>query len=251
MIPDISGPIDLNGKVSLITGAARGIGKSIAVALAREGSTISVADLLPCSDTAKCIKKHTQEVLDLRCDVLKKENINQCVKQVIQRWGRIDILVNNAAILGSYTKELEDYTEEEWDHILNTNLKSTYLITQAVWPHMKKQGGGKIVCMGSIAGRIGGVMAGPHYCASKGGIHAFVKWAAKNGIKYGIHVNGVAPGPVATPMTVNEPYKDEMVPLGRLGQPQDIAEVVVFLVSQASNFITGNILDVNGGIVMV
>ncbi|MBN1636710.1 MAG: 3-oxoacyl-ACP reductase FabG [Deltaproteobacteria bacterium] len=251
MIPDISGPIDLNGKVSLITGAARGIGKSIAEALAREGSYVSLADLLPCSDTVKCIKKHTREVLDLQCDVLKKEDIDQCVKQVIQRWGRIDILVNNAAIMGSYDKELEDFTEEEWDHIINTNLKSTYLMTQAVWPHMKKQGGGKVVCMGSIAGRIGGLMAGPHYCASKGGIHAFVKWAAKNGTRYGIHVNGIAPGPVATPMTVNEPYKDEMVPLGRLGQPQDIAEVVVFLVSQASNFITGNIMDVNGGIVMV
>jgi NAD(P)-dependent dehydrogenase (short-subunit alcohol dehydrogenase family) len=94
-------------------------------------------------------------------------------------------------------------------------------------------------------------MAGPHYCASKGGIHAFIKWAAKNGIEIGIYVNGIAPGPIATPMIENEPYKDEMVPLGRLGQPEDIAEAVVFLASQASNFITGNILDVNGGILML
>ncbi len=126
----------------------------------------------------------------------------------------------------------------------------TFLMTQAVWPHMEKQGFGKIICLGSIAGRIGGVLAGPHYCASKGGIHAFVKWAAKHGTRSGIYVNGIAPGPIATPMTENEPYKDEMVPLGRLGQPQDIAEVAVFLASQASNFITGNIIDVNGGILM-
>jgi 3-oxoacyl-[acyl-carrier protein] reductase len=116
---------------------------------------------------------------------------------------------------------------------------------------MVKQGGGKIVCLGSIGGRVGGVLAGPHYCASKGGVHAFVKWAAKNGASEGIYVNGIAPGPIVTPMIADKPYKDEMVLLGRLGHPDDIAEVAVFLCSQASNFITGNIIDVNGGMLMV
>jgi len=105
--------------------------------------------------------------------------------------------------------------------------------------------------MGSIAGRIGGILAGPHYCASKGGVHALVKAFAKRGAPAGIYVNGIAPGPVPTPMIAAEPYKDEMVPLGRLGQPEDIAEAVVFLSSQASHFITGQVLDVNGGMLMI
>lgn len=250
MMNDISRPVDLTGKVSFVTGASRGIGRTVADALAREGSNVAVCDVLSCTETVADILSRKRECLEFRLDILKKSDIHNAVAEVIKKWGRIDILVNNAAILGEYTKELEEYTEDEWDRLIQVNLKGTFLVTQAVWPHMKKDGGGKIVCMGSIAGRIGGVLAGPHYCASKGGIHAFAKWAAKNGMKYGIYVNGIAPGPIATPMTENEPYRDEMVPMGRLGQPQDIAEVVVFLASQASNFITGNILDVNGGILM-
>lgn len=248
---DISGPIDLTGKVALVTGASRGIGRTVADALAREGSNIAVCDVLECTDTVADIQKREQEYLEFRFDILSKSDVHNTVSEVIKKWGRIDILINNAGILGESTKELEEYTEDEWDRLIQVNLKGTFLVTQAVWPYMKKNGGGKIVCMGSIAGRVGGVLAGPHYCASKGGIHAFVKWAAKNGMKYGIYVNGIAPGPIATPMTENEPYRDEMVPIGRLGRPEDIAEAVVFLASQASNFITGKILDVNGGILMV
>ncbi len=124
------------------------------------------------------------------------------------------------------------------------------MLTQAIWPHMAKQGGGKIVCIGSIAGRMGGLRAGPHYTSSKGAIHAFVKWAAKKGAPFGIYVNGIAPGPIDTPMIANQGYTADGIPLGRLGQPEDIAMAVVFLASQASNFITGQILDVNGGILM-
>ncbi|MBN2298285.1 MAG: SDR family oxidoreductase [Deltaproteobacteria bacterium] len=243
--------MDLTGKVALVTGASRGIGRTVADALAREGSNIAVCDVLECTDTVADIQKREQEYLEFRFDILSKSDVHNTVSEVIKKWGRIDILINNAGILGESTKELEEYTEDEWDRLIQVNLKGTFLVTQAVWPYMKKNGGGKIVCMGSIAGRVGGVLAGPHYCASKGGIHAFVKWAAKNGMKYGIYVNGIAPGPIATPMTENEPYRDEMVPIGRLGRPEDIAEAVVFLASQASNFITGKILDVNGGILMV
>jgi 3-oxoacyl-[acyl-carrier protein] reductase len=251
MMNDISGPIDLTGKVSLVTGASRGIGRAIADALAREGSNVAVCDVLPCKDTVADIQSRERECLDFRFDILKKNDIHTAVSEVIKKWGRIDILVNNAGILGDSTKEFEEYSEDEWDRLIQVNLKGTFLVTQAVWPHMKKNGGGKIVCMGSIAGRVGGVLAGPHYSASKGGVHAFVKWAARNGVKYGIYVNGIAPGPITTPMIENEQYRDEMVPMGRLGQPQDIAEVVVFLASQASNFIAGKILDVNGGSLMI
>jgi 3-oxoacyl-[acyl-carrier protein] reductase len=124
------------------------------------------------------------------------------------------------------------------------------LLTQAIWPHMVNQGGGKIVCIGSIAGRMGGLRAGPHYTATKGAVHAFVKWAARKGAPFGIYVNGIAPGPVDTPMIAGQAYSEEGIPLGRLGHPEDIAMAVVFLASQASNFITGQILDVNGGILM-
>jgi 3-oxoacyl-[acyl-carrier protein] reductase len=251
MIAPISGPIDLTDKIAVVTGASRGIGRATCRALSREGAHVAALDVLSTDDTISEIKGQGRKAIGLFCDVLYREQVRKAVEQVVELWGRIDILVNNAGILGNSQRPFEEITIEEWDHLLETNLRGTFLMTQAVWPHMRAQGGGKIVCMGSIAGRIGGLLAGPHYCASKGGIHTFVKWAAKNGIRSGIYVNGIAPGPIATPMTADEPYKDEMVPLGRLGQPEDIAEVVVFLASQASNFITGNIIDVNGGVLMV
>ncbi|MCK4791677.1 MAG: 3-oxoacyl-ACP reductase FabG [Desulfobacteraceae bacterium] len=251
MIAPTSGPIDLTDKVAIVTGASRGIGQATCVALAREGVRIAACDVLSSKETVEEIRSKGHEVLEIECNVQKKASIQKAVAQVIDTWGRIDIMVNNAGILGDSRKQFEEYTLEDWDLLLQTNLRGTFLMTQAVWPCMEKQGGGKVICLGSIAGRIGGLLAGPHYCASKGGIHAFVKWAAKKGASLGIYVNGIAPGPIVTPMTMNEPYKDDMVPLGRLGQPEDIAEVVVFLASQASNFITGNIIDVNGGILMV
>jgi 3-oxoacyl-[acyl-carrier protein] reductase len=245
-----SGPIDLTDKVAIVSGASRGIGRAIAEALSREGANVATIDILSTADTAAAVEAVGRKALNIQCNIREKADIEKALDQIVNIWGHIDILVNNASVLGDSGKPFKEYTVEEWDSLLQTNLRGTFLMTQAVWPHMEKQGFGKIICLGSIAGRIGGVLAGPHYCASKGGIHAFVKWAAKHGTRSGIYVNGIAPGPIATPMTENEPYKDEMVPLGRLGQPQDIAEVAVFLASQASNFITGNIIDVNGGILM-
>ena len=251
MIAPVSGPIDLTGRVAIVTGASRGIGRAICLALAREGASVGLCDILPSPETAKKIRSMGQEVLEVQCDIRRKASILSAVNQIVDSFGRIDILVNNAGILGDSSKQFEEYSEDEWDFLLQTNLRGVFLMTQAVWSYLKKQGSGKVICVGSIAGRIGGLLAGPHYCASKGGIHAFVKWAAKKGATLGIYVNGIAPGPIKTPMTTNEPYKSTMVPLGRLGEPEDIAEVAVFLASQASNFITGNIIDVNGGILMV
>jgi 3-oxoacyl-[acyl-carrier protein] reductase len=251
MIAPVSGPIDLTGKVAIVTGASRGIGRAICLALAREGANVGLCDILPNPETSRKIRSMGQEVLEVQCDIRRKASILSAVNQIVDSFGRIDILVNNAGILGDSSKQFEEYSEDEWDLLLQTNLRGVFLMTQAVWPYLKKQGSGKVICVGSIAGRIGGLLAGPHYCASKGGIHAFVKWAAKKGSTLGIYVNGIAPGPIKTPMTTNEPYKDTMVPLGRLGEPEDIAEVAVFLASQASNFIAGNIIDVNGGILMV
>lgn len=246
----VSGPIKLDGQVALVTGAARGIGQAVCLSLAREGAKVAACDVLSCKETIRKISDNGRSALSLQCDVGAPASVRSAVENVISAWGRIDILVNNAAILGDSVKPFSDYGVDEWDSLLKINLRGTFLTTQAVWPQMKAQGGGKITCIGSIAGKIGGILAGPHYCASKGGIHAFVKWAAKHGTGHGIFVNGIAPGPIATPMTASEPYNAAMVPLGRLGQPEDIAEAVLFLSSQASNFITGNILDVNGGMLM-
>jgi 3-oxoacyl-[acyl-carrier protein] reductase len=251
MTAPLSGPVDLTDKNVIVSGASRGIGRAISEALAREGANVATIDVLSTADTAAAVEAIGRKSLQIQCNIRKKVDIETAIDRIANTWGHIDILVNNASVLGNSCKAFSEYLEEEWDSLLQTNLRGTFLMTQAVWPHMKRQKFGKIICLGSIAGRIGGILAGPHYCASKGGIHAFVKWAAKKGAVSGIYVNGIAPGPIVTPMTENEPYKDEMVPLGRLGQPQDIAEVAVFLASQASNFITGNIIDVNGGILMV
>ena len=247
----VSGPIDLSGQAAMVTGAARGIGQAICAALAREGADVACCDILPTSSTAELVKAQNRQALEIHCDIRSREQVQNAVHCMMDHWSRIDILVNSVGILGESRQPVEELSTEDWDLVLEVNLRGAFLALQAVWPHLIKRGCGKIVLLGSIAGRIGGVLAGPHYCASKGGIHALVKWAAKRGAPLGIHVNGIAPGPIATPMTENEPYHAGMVPLGRLGQPEDIAEVALFLASQSSNFITGNVLDVNGGILMV
>ncbi len=246
----ISGPIDLSGRVAIVTGGARGIGRATCVSLSREGAEIVVCDVLPLGETLADIQKQNRKAVGLKCDVSSLKEVLKVVEQTLQKFGKIDILINNAGVMGKTGLAIEEITLQDWDFHLNINLKGTFLFCQAVWPIMIKQGFGKIVCIGSIAGKIGGVLAGPDYCASKGGIHAMVKCLAKKGVTHGIYVNGIAPGPIRTPMTKDEPYKDEMVPLGRLGEPEDIAEAVLFLASPASNFITGTILDVNGGILM-
>jgi len=235
----------------VVSGAARGIGKASCVALAREGADVAAVDVLPAEETVTEMKRLGRVALPLVCNIEDPQAIRAMVGRVRQEFGKVDVLVNNAAILGASEKSFEDYAPEEWEQVFRVNVRGPALLTQAIWPHMVNQGGGKIVCIGSIAGRMGGLRAGPHYTASKGAIHAFVKWAARKGAPFGIYVNGIAPGPIDTPMIANQGYTAEGIPLGRLGQPEDIAMAVVFLASQASNFITGQILDVNGGILMV
>lgn len=246
----ISGPINIEGRVALVTGASQGIGRASSMALSREGAKIAVIDIQACEQTAEAIRSLGGEAMEIAMDARDKTSVAGAVHKVMEVWGRVDILVNNAGILGESALPVEAYTLDDWDSVLQTNLRGAFLMTQAVWPFIRSQKFGKIICMGSIAARVGGVLAGPHYCASKGGIHSFVKWAAKRGVRHGIYVNGIAPGPIETPMIADQPYRDDMVPLGRLGQPEDIAEAVVFLASQASNFITGAIIDVNGGMFM-
>jgi 3-oxoacyl-[acyl-carrier protein] reductase len=250
LVPEISGPSNLAGKVAIVTGASRGIGKAIVKSLATSGAYVGLIDISSCDETLDSIN-YKNNAVAIRCDITNSDETRNSLDKIISHFGKIDILVNNAGMLGSCGKELEEFSLDEWNKLLNTNLTGTFLVTKQVWPYMKKAGQGKIICVGSIAGKIGGLFAGPHYCSSKGGVHSFVKWAAKNGAKYGILVNGVAPGPIATDMIKNEKQiNDSMVPIGRLGQPEDIAEAVSFLSSQQSNFITGCVLNVTGGLLI-
>jgi 3-oxoacyl-[acyl-carrier protein] reductase len=246
----ISGPIDLRGKVAIVTGGARGIGKATCIALAREGAKIIVCDILSAEETLAEVQKHNSKGIGLRCDVTNKAEIERVIERAIAEFERVDILVTSAGVLGKTNVPIQEISVQDWDFQLNINLKGTFLFCQGVWPIMASQQMGKIVCIGSLAGKIGGVLVGPEYSASKGGVHAMVKCLARRGMSHGIYVNGIAPGTVRTPMIKDEHYRDEMIPLGRLGEPEDIAEAVLFLASSASNFITGTVLDVNGGVII-
>lgn len=238
---------NLKDQVAIITGGAKGIGKAISCSLAREGVKIVILDILPLEDTINYISNNYQvHCLGLKCDVTDYKQVKNAVGEVINNFKKIDILICNAGVFGN--TKFEEIDEKEWDKVFSVNIKSYFLCTQAVFPFMKEQGYGKIIYMGSSAGKNGGLLAGPHYVASKGAVHAFVKWIAKYGGRFGIYANAIAPGPVKTDLIKGQPFHDDMFPLGRLGEPEDIAEAAVFLASQESNWISGEVLDVNGGI---
>ena len=258
---DISGQLDLKGRLAIVTGAARGIGRAIALALGREGADVVIADWIDMETTVQRIKEMGRQVLAVKTDVSQKASVVRMVEKAISAFGKVDILVNNAGSCHRVT--LEDITEEQWDRDIGTILKGAFFCAQAILPHMKKQGYGKIVNISSISGKIGGAVSkttddpeakgsrsGPAYAAAKGGVIAFTKWVAKDVGCHGIYVNGIAPGPVTSEMTKGYSYPVETLSIARMGEPQDIAEAVVFLASNASNYITGQILNVDGGWVM-
>jgi 3-oxoacyl-[acyl-carrier protein] reductase len=162
--------------------------------------------------------------------------------------GRLDILVTAAGVYGR-TTGIDDLDEDELEAVLAVNLKGALWCVQAALP-MMRQHGGSIVCIGSVAGKVGGVLAGPHYVASKGAVHALVKWVARTQAVHGVRANGVAPGAVETEMIRGKGYTPDYCPLGRLGRPEDVAQAVLFLASPASDYVTGTVLDVNGGYFM-
>lgn len=257
----ISSPIKLHGRIALVTGAARGIGQAIARSLAREGADLAVADLLPTEETVAAIQALGRRALGLHCDVTNPSEVTSMVEQTVQHFGRIDILVNNAGI--AYRGNLEETGEEMWGRDLNVVLGGTYRVTQAVYPLMRRQGYGKIVNIASVSGKIGGAVSkagdsdeamrgrtGPAYAAAKGGVLAFTRWVAKDGGRYGITCNAVCPGATETEMTRGFDYNVAGLPIARMGRPEDIAEAVVFLASPAANYITGQALNVDGGMVM-
>jgi len=245
----------LKDRVAIVTGAARGIGRAIAVALAREGARVAAwdLDLVQLDDLVGQVRARGGEVLALSVDVTRKDQIQEAVGQVLARWGRVDILVNNAGIYE--VLPVEDISEEQWDRVLAVNLKGAFLCSQAVIPAMKRQGSGSIVSMASSAGKSGGTLSGAHYAVSKAGVICLTKQLARELGPHGITANAVAPGRIDTPMIhlasdeENEAFRLR-TPLGRLGTPEDVAGAVVFLVSDEASFVTGEIVDVNGGLLI-
>src|SRR5262245_48187028 len=252
-----SARVDLRGQVAIITGAARGIGQACALALAAEGADIVSADLGPSAETVSRVTALGRRALDLPTDVTRRESVKHLIEVALAEFGRIDILVNNAGTLARVG--IEDTTDELWDRDVNTTLRGTFYCIQAVLPHMKERRSGKIVNISSISGKIGGVASravgskfgrsGPAYAAAKAGVLALTRWVAKDVGREGSYVNAIAPGGVETEMTRGYDYGVESIPIPRMGQPEDIAQAVVFLASQMSNYVTGAVLDVNGGIV--
>jgi len=183
--------------------------------------------------------------------VSKSQEVKGMVETVIRKWNKIDILVNNAGITS--LQKIEEISEEEWDHVININVKGHFLCAKHVIPHMKKAGHGKIINMGSLIGKNGGVISGGVYGTTKGAIHSFTFVLAKELAPYGINVNAVAPGPIYTEMTKNMPPEkidymiQNIIPLKRFGKPEEVGKAIVFLASSDSDFITGEVLDINGG----
>ena len=245
----------LKDRVAIVTGAARGIGKAITLTFVREGAKVVLVDVdKERLETLKNeIEKNRKEVMTLSCDITKSPEVQAMVNQVQGTLGRIDILINNAGIIRRGT--IETITEEDWDQVIAVNLKGTFNCCKAVVEIMKKQSYGKIVNVSSIAGKLGDITSAPGYGPSKAGVDALTKTLARQLASHGINVNAVSPHAIETEMSAqwSEERRKEIIasiPLGRLGKPEDVAEAVLFLVSEEASFITGEILDVNGGALM-
>ena len=245
----------LNDRVAIVTGAARGIGKAIALVFFREGAKVALVDVE--GERVKILQEEIRrgggQAIAVPCDVSKTTEVKKMVDQVQRAFGRIDILVNNAGIIRRGT--IETVTEEDWDRVMEVNLKGPFNCSKAVVEIMKKQGYGKIVNVSSIAGKIGDITSAPGYGPSKAGMDALTKTLARQLAPCGINVNGVAPHAIETEMSAEwsaEKRKAivDAIPLKRLGKPEDVAAAVLFLSCDTAAFITGEIIDVNGGYLM-
>ena len=248
---------NLTGKTALVTGASRGIGRGIALCLAKQGADVAV-NYHSSEEEARAvvgeIKKLGQKAIAVRADVSKSDQVGAMVQKVVQEFGRLDILVNNAGVLNY--KTLDQMTEEDWDWVIDTNLKGQFLCAKAAVPLMEKNGWGRIINIASIAsGGVGvGYPALAHYCASKGGVVALTEGlAVELGVK-GITVNAIAPGAIETDMaksiTEDEQVKRGLLarlPIKRIGQPEDVGAAAVFLASDEAGYMTGSVVYVDGG----
>ena len=244
----------LEGRIAIVTGASKGIGKAIAEKLSEEGALVYVADIdaKGASGAAEEIRKSGRGAEGIAVDIARKESVDAMVSHVIARSGKIDILVNNAGVFGK-NKPIDQITMEEWDATLTVNLRGTHIVSQAVVREMMARKSGKIVNLGSMSAQTGGLKAGVDYTASKGGIHALTKAYARYGARSGVTVNTVVPGFILTDMTrswAEDKDSGKDIPLGRVGTVRDVANVVFFLASPLSDYVTGQVVNVNGGIVL-
>ena len=246
--------MDLKGKVAIVTGGARGIGKSIAIRLASAGANVVVADVLEeiAKSTAEEISQKGIEAISIGVDVSSLSSVEKMVKKSLDKFGRIDILVNNAGV--TRDSLIMRMKEEDWDLVLDINLKGAFNCTKVVSPIMMKQRSGKIVNIASIVG-ISGNAGQANYSASKGGLIALTKTCAKELASRQINVNAVAPGFIQTSMTERLPAEvkeklSSQIPFGKIGKPEDVANAVLFLVSEEAIYITGEVIKVDGGMAM-
>ncbi|WP_116090498.1 2-dehydro-3-deoxy-D-gluconate 5-dehydrogenase KduD [Sphingomonas crusticola] len=247
----MTNPFDLTGKVAVITGANTGIGQAIALALAQAGADIAAVGRTPAEDTVAQARALGRTAEVISADLSTIEPVQRVIDETLEKLGRLDILVNNAGIIRR--ADAVDFTEADWDAVIDTNLKSVFFLCQAAGRHMIAQGGGKIINIASLLSFQGGIRV-PSYTASKSGVAGMTKLLANEWAGKSVQVNGIAPGYIATNNTTalqSDPVRNrailDRIPAGRWGDPADLGGAAVFLASSASDYVTGHILAVDGG----
>lgn len=247
----------LINRVGIVTGAGQGIGRSIANLLAEHGAKVAVNDVNMelIEKVVNEINSHNCVAIGIKADVSNSDEVSEMVNKVVQEFGTVDILINNAGVLRP--TKFEQINEKEWDFVIDINLKGTFLCSKGVISIMKKKGKGKIVNISSSAGKSVSTLGGAHYTASKAGVLGLTRHLAKEVAGYGINVNAICPGLIDTEM-VRKNCPPELIkkyeksfPISRLGTREEVAELVLFLVSDESSYITGTSIDINGGDLMI